>query len=119
VQLLARARAGVRSTKLSASEARLRTLIANVPGAIYRCANDRDWTMELISDDIERISGYPPTDFIGNACRTFASIIHPDERGQVERMVAEATQQGQLFALEYRIVRSDGSLAWVLERRTW
>lgn len=116
VQLLGRARAGVRSAQLHTSEAQLRVLIANVPGAIYRCANDQDWTMELISDDIERISGYPPTDFIGSSCRTFASVIHPDDRDQVERAVAEATQQGHVFTLEYRIVRADGSVAWVLER---
>ena len=116
VQLLARARAGVRSAQLHASEAQLRALIANVPGAIYRCANDQDWTMELISDEIERISGYPPTDFIDRARRTFASVIHPDDRDQVQCAVAEATQQGHIFALEYRIIRADGGVAWVLER---
>jgi PAS domain S-box-containing protein len=116
VHLLARARAGVRNAQLHTSEARLRTLIANVPGAIYRCANDEDWTMELISDDIERISGYPPADFINSAVRSFASIIHPDDRDQVAKSVAEAIQQGHQFALEYRITRADGSLAYVLER---
>jgi len=116
IQLLGRARAAVRGARLLTREAQLRVLIANVPGAIYRCANDQDWTMELISEDIERISGYPPTDFIGNACRTFASVIHPDDRDQVERAVTEATQQGHIFALEYRIVRADGNVAWVLER---
>ena len=116
VELLARVHSGARSVGLHASEARLRTLMANVPGAIYRCANDRDWTMELISDDIERISGYPSSDFIGSAVRTFASIIHPDDREQVERGVAEGTQAHRMFVLEYRIVRADGTLAWVLER---
>jgi PAS domain S-box-containing protein len=115
-QLLRRAQVGLRSAQLHTSETRLRTLMTNVPGAIYRCANDPHWTMELISDDIERISGYAPSDFIGNACRTFASIIHPDDRDQVEHDVTQATQSGELFSLEYRIVRADGSVAWVLER---
>jgi PAS domain S-box-containing protein len=116
VQLLHRVHVGLRSVQLHTNETQLRTLMANVPGAIYRCANDADWTMELISDDIERISGYPPSDFIGNAIRTFASVIHPDDRDGVERDVTQATQQGDLFSLEYRIVRADGSGAWVLER---
>jgi len=60
VQLLHRAQVGLRSTQLHTSETQLRALMANVPGAIYRGANDAYWTMELISDDIERISGYPP-----------------------------------------------------------
>lgn len=59
-ELLARVRNGRKAAQLRASEARLRALMANVPGAIYRCAPDRDWTMELISDEIERILGLPP-----------------------------------------------------------
>jgi PAS domain S-box-containing protein len=98
------------------AESLLRSLIENVPGAIYRCALDRDWTMELIGDEIERISGYPTSDFIRNACRTFASITHPDDRANVERDVAAAVTAGRTFALEYRVVRADGGVRWVLER---
>ncbi len=127
-ELLARVRTGRRTAQLRASEARLRALIANVPGAIYRCAPDRDWTMELISDEIERISGYPPDDFIESAVRTFASVIHPDDREPVEQAVFEACEAGRPFVLEYRIQRADGAETWVLERgqlvhgtngRTW
>jgi PAS domain S-box-containing protein len=127
-ELLARVRTGRRTAQLRASEARLRALMANVPGAIYRCAPDRDWTMELISDEIERISGYPPEDFIDSAVRTFASVIHPDDRESVERAVFEACEVGRPFVLEYRIQRADGGETWVLERgqlvhgingRTW
>jgi PAS domain S-box-containing protein len=102
--------------------------MANVPGAIYRCAPDRDWTMELISDEIERLSGYPPADFIDSAVRTFASIIHPDDRERVEDAVFEACEASRPFVLEYRIQRANGDERWVLERgqlvhgtngRTW
>jgi PAS domain S-box-containing protein len=94
----------------------LAALVANVPGAIYRCALDRDWTMAVISDEIERISGYPAADFVQSARRTFGSIIHPDDRELVHREVRAATEADHPFALEYRIVRADGALAWVLER---
>ena len=116
LELEARVRVGLRTTQLHASEARLWGLIANVPGAIYRCANDADWTMEVISDEIERISGYPAVDFILNACRSFASVIHPDDHDDVARAIAEAIADEHPFALEYRIVRADGGVTWVLER---
>ncbi len=127
-ELIARVRMGLRAAQLRAAEARLLALIANVPGAIYRCANDPDWTMELISNEIERISGYPAYEFLQNACRSFASLIHPDDREEVNRVIAEAIERGEPFALEYRIVRADGGVRWVLERgqsvdggqgRTW
>ena len=35
----------------------LASLAQNVPGAIYRCALDANWTMHLIGDEIERITG--------------------------------------------------------------
>jgi PAS domain S-box-containing protein len=94
----------------------LASLMHNVPGAIYRGVLDSDWTMELIGDEIERISGYPAGDFMGNAGRTFASIIHPEDREQVEQAVHEAVSAGEAFNLEYRIVRADGAVRWVLER---
>jgi len=114
--LLARIQAGGRQATLRNSEDRLQALITNVPGAIYRCANDADWTMKLISDEIVRISGYPVSDFINSEVRSYTSVIHPDDREQVDRNVQQAVQQGQVFSLEYRIVRADGTLAWVLER---
>jgi PAS domain S-box-containing protein len=115
-ELLARLRVGSRSAMLGVSEKRVRALIANIPGAIYRCADDADWTMELISDDIERISGYPPSDFIQSRVRTFDGIIHPGDRQQVHDDVARAIRDGRIYALEYRITRADGGLAWVLDR---
>src|SRR3972149_5694094 len=61
------------------SEKRFRTLIENIPGIVYRCAPDADWTMEFVSDDITEITGYLASDFLGNAVRPYASVIHPDD----------------------------------------
>jgi PAS domain S-box-containing protein len=94
----------------------LAALAANVPGAIYRCAIDSDWTMAVISDEISRISGYPASDFVDSARRTFASVMHADDRDEVHREVMAAIDADRPYALEYRIVRADGTIAWVLER---
>ena len=101
------------AARLRLSEAR--TFPADVWGAPYLCARDPDRTMELIGDEIERISGYPPADFIRSARRTFASAIHPADRDLVERALAEVAE-GHPFDLEYRILRADGGVAWVHER---
>jgi PAS domain S-box-containing protein len=98
------------------AQAFLESLMHNVPGAIYRCALDRDWTMHLIGDEIERISGYAASDFIESRRRTYASIIHPDDRADVEFQATSAARRDEPFELEYRIVHADGSGRWVLER---
>jgi PAS domain S-box-containing protein len=114
--LVARVAAGLRAARLRANQALMRSLVTNIPGALYRGACDADWTMEWLSDEVERLTGYPPSDFIDNAVRTFASVIHPDDREQVERSVMEAVDAGRPFNLEYRIVRADGQVRWMLER---
>ena len=50
------------------------SLTRNIPGAIYRCALDPDWTMHVIGDEIERITGYPAADFIDNRRRSYGSV---------------------------------------------
>ncbi len=114
-ELLARARAGLRAAQQRADDALVRGLMANVPGAIYRSAWHADYTLELISDEIERISGYPAANFIASKRRTLFSILHPDDREQVRTAIDRASDDGP-FALEYRIVRADGEIRWVLDR---
>jgi PAS domain S-box-containing protein len=114
-ELLARARAGLRAAQQRSDDALMRALMANVPGAIYRSAWHADYTLELISDEIERISGYPAANFIASKKRTLMSIIHPDDRDGVMQAVMRASDDGP-FALEYRIVCADGNERWVLDR---
>jgi PAS domain S-box-containing protein len=115
-ELIARARAGLRAAQQRADDKLVRALMIHVPGAIYRSAWHAGQTLELISDEIERISGYPPHNFIASRRRTIMSIVHPDDRPGVERAVADATARGEPFEFEYRIVRADGEVRWVLDR---
>jgi PAS domain S-box-containing protein len=94
----------------------LASLAQNIPGAIYRCAVDPHWTMHLIGDEIERITGYPPGDFVENRRRTYMSLIHPDDRERVERDVSEAIEADRQFELEYGVLTASGDERWVLER---
>src|SRR4051794_24887627 len=94
----------------------LTSLARNIPGAIYRCALDPDWTMYLIGDEIERITGYPASDFVENRVRTYMSLIHPDDCERVERDVWAAVEAGRQFELEYRLRSASGDERWVLER---
>jgi PAS domain S-box-containing protein len=115
-ELLARARAGLRAAQQRSDDRLVRALMINVPGAIYRSAWHDGYRLELISDEIERISGYPPTNFIASAKRTLMSVIHPDDVDSVMESVKRCTDDGGQFAVEYRIVRADGGIRWVLDR---
>lgn len=101
---------------LKNNEERLRTLISNTPGAIYRCANDPDRTMEFISTAIKDISGYPAADFIRNKVHAYNSIIYPQDRDYVSNTIEKALLDKASYTLEYRILHANGNLKWVYEK---
>jgi PAS domain S-box-containing protein len=98
------------------SETKFRTLLANIPGACYRCAHDAAYTTEFISDAIADISGYPAADFIRSKVRSFGSLIHPDDVAVVAAAVDDGVAHRRPFAAEYRIRHKDGSDRWVHEK---
>ncbi|APU32487.1 histidine kinase [Ectopseudomonas alcaliphila JAB1] len=100
---------------LQKSESRFRGLVANLPGVVYRCANDADWSMRYISDEIANLSGYPASDFIDNQVRSFSSIVHPDDLAITYR-IGEAIARQERFELTYRLRHADGHNVWVREK---
>ncbi|HET6221493.1 MAG TPA: PAS domain-containing protein, partial [Dongiaceae bacterium] len=102
--------------ELLASEQKFKTLLTNIPGVFYRCANDANYTMEFISAAISDVSGYPPSDFIGNKLRSYASLIHSDDAALVDEAVNAGLARREPFTIEYRIVHRDGSVHWVHEK---
>ena len=102
--------------RLRENERRLSTLFANLPGAVYRCRNDRAWTTEFVSDGALELTGYKPEDFVDNHRLSFSEVIHPDERERVWRVVQQALETRQPFQTEYRITAADGAEKWVWEQ---
>ncbi len=101
--------------ELGESEVKFRTLVGNIPGVFYRCANAAAYTMEFISPAILELSGYPASDFIGNKVRTYASIIDADDMDLVNKAVEDGINQRRAYVIEYRVVHRDGSIRWVRE----
>jgi two-component system cell cycle sensor histidine kinase/response regulator CckA len=99
------------------SEERYRTMIGNLPGFVYRCQNDRDWTMSFMSDGCRDITGYAPEDFLHNKKLAFNDIIRQDYRERVWLNVQNCVQQKKAFQHEYPIVVASGETDhWVWER---
>ena len=94
----------------------LATLMGNLPGMVYRCHNDADWTMEFVSEGCLELTGYEPADLIRNSVVSYGSLIHEDDREMVDQQVHTAVGQGRPFQLVYRIHAADGRLKWVQEQ---
>lgn len=103
------------TTALQKSETRFRTMVSNLPGAVYRCSNDEAWTMSYLSEEIFHITGYPASDFIESNVRSYASIVHPEDLHLTYKAVEHVIQQ-QMFELNYRVLHADGHDVWVKEK---
>lgn len=101
---------------LQDSEKRFRSLVSNLPGAVYRWVFDADWTMEFISDAIADISGYSATDFIDNRVRSFNSIIHAEDAAMVQKIIDKRILTKRDYIIEYRIIRADKTVRWVSDK---
>ncbi|WP_293352306.1 MULTISPECIES: ATP-binding protein [unclassified Microcoleus] len=101
---------------LQDSEKRFRSLVSNLPGAVYRWVFDADWTIEFISDAIADISGYSATDFIDNRVRSFNSIIHAEDAAMVQKIIDKRILTKRDYIIEYRIIRADKTVRWVSDK---
>lgn len=97
------------------SEQRHRSMLENLPGVVYRCINDSHWTMLFISDEVQKLTGYPAKDFIRNKATSFAKLTLPEDAERVRNIVTQDLEQQAQFTVEYRIRHADGSLRVVQE----
>ncbi len=94
--------------ELRESQRQLSTLMSNLPGMAYRCANDADWTMEFVSEGCAAVTGYQPADLVGGKAMSFAALILPPDRKLVRDAVEDALAARQPFEVSYRIRTARG-----------
>ncbi len=95
------------------SEEKYRSMVSNIPGVVYRCAFDHSWTIFYITEAIENLTGYGAYDIQGNRRKTFAGLIHPDDRERVIEEIQTSIQRFQQFNTEYRIITRNNTIKWV------
>lgn len=98
------------------SERRLNTLLNHLPGMAYRCLNDRQWTMQLVSQGCEALTGYRPDELQQNRLISFATLIHPDDQGRLYHHVQSAIASQCPYRMTYRLKHRDNSYRWMWEQ---
>ncbi len=101
---------------LKNSRERLSTLMDNLPGIVYQCENDKNWTMFFLSKGFKEITGYDPHNFLHNRKYTYNDIIHPDDRQKVWSQIQQSLDRHTAFEIDYRIIDKNQVLHYVSER---
>ncbi|MBX9778954.1 MAG: PAS domain-containing protein [Chitinophagaceae bacterium] len=95
---------------------KFRSMVNHIPGVIYRCLGDEDLTIEFISDEVERLTGYSLNHFIHNKVDGYSSLIHEADLEMVRATKTSAVINKHHFELEYRILNANKEIRWVFER---
>jgi PAS domain S-box-containing protein len=100
---------------LRESRRKLTTLMSNLPGMVYRCRNDRNWTMEFVSDGCEKLLGYTAEEITGNTF-TYRDMMHPEDRDYIWNEVQKALERKESFRFVFRVKTASGDNKWILEQ---
>jgi PAS domain S-box-containing protein len=103
-------------TALRESQRRLTTLLSNLPGAAYRCKADPNWTVEFLSDGYLPLTGYDPSQRIGQPGTRHSDLIHPDDRQREFTVMQQAVAEKRAYQVEYRLRTASGQEKWVWEQ---
>jgi PAS domain S-box-containing protein len=94
---------------LRESEEGFRTLADVSPVGIFR--TDPAGSTTFVNRRWCEISGLPPGQALGNG---WMSVLHPDDHARVAANWAEAVRLGESSNAEYRFLRADGSIRWLV-----
>ena len=95
-----------------AAEKRYRSLVENLPGAVYSCQLDEHLTPLHMTKKVEEFTGYSSDDFLNNRVKIH-ELIHPEDLQKFNAEVNHAIQNHQAFQLTYRITTRNREIRWV------
>ena len=104
------ARERLREAQAAAHE-RLERLLSSSPAVIYSFKATGDFAPTFVSDNIIKVFGYPPTEYLEDPS-FWRERVHPEDRTRVETEIARFFQNG-VHTVEYRFRRKDDSYCWV------
>ena len=94
----------------------INTLISNLQGIVYRCKNDKQYTMEFLSQGIKELTGYLPEELLNNNEISFNDLIHKDDQEYVWTEIQNSLKRREHYHLTYRLVTKGGEIRWVWEK---
>ncbi len=99
---------------LREAEAKYRTLVEQIPAAIWIDALDEAMTTLYISPQIETLLGISPADYQADP-DIWVRHLHPEDRDGAVAAYTRGREGGEPFSFEYRMIRPDGRVVWIRE----
>jgi len=101
---------------LKESRDQFSNMIDNLPGYVYRLANDPDRTPIFISGQVEEVTGYHQDEYLVQRTISCGKEIHPEDARKISETIQEAIAFNQSYEGEYRIITKQNIEKWVMEK---
>jgi two-component system, cell cycle sensor histidine kinase and response regulator CckA len=98
---------------LRVADERYRTMVDTLPALVYQVTLGEQNEMIYMSPRAAELYGIPFEELQPARVR---ELLHPDDRDRVLAEMAKADSELAPLALEYRVVRPDGSVVWLEDR---
>jgi len=93
------------------SRKRYEALVNSIDGIIWELELP-DWKFTFVSEQAERILGYPVQQWLDDS-EFWLSHLHPQDRSSAAEFRKMATTKGEDYQFEYRMVAADGRVVWL------
>jgi signal transduction histidine kinase/PAS domain-containing protein/ActR/RegA family two-component response regulator len=98
-----------RTESLRSSESRFRAFVSATSDVIYRMSPDWSEMRQLVGQDFIADTTAPDSQWL-------QKYIHRDDQPLVMETIQGAVETRQIFQLEHRVLRVDGTLGWTFSR---
>jgi diguanylate cyclase (GGDEF)-like protein/PAS domain S-box-containing protein len=98
--------------RLSAAEAKYRTLVEQLPLVTYIDALTASATSLYVSPQVQSLLGYSVEEWLTDP-EFFPKLLHPDDRERILALVDHCNETADPFRAEYRLIARDGRTVWV------
>ncbi len=91
-------------------------LLDNLPGMMYRCYYDKEWTMQYVSNGCLELTGYRPESLLYNKELSFNELITPKYQEYIWQKWGQKIKERGKLKEEYEIITAAGEIKWVWEQ---
>jgi len=102
--------------RLQTAEDYLARTLAHLPGMVFRCEYNQDWTMRFLSPGCRDLTGYAVEELVDDRVASFNSLIHPGDQQRVRLAVDAGLDRHEKYQVTYRIIPRNQPTKWVWEQ---
>lgn len=90
----------------------IQSMMNNIPGVTFRLNLVGEWSIQLISEAVLQMTGWPAGDFMNGSVR-FTPLIHPEDLSRIMSIAKSAIARYTSFETEFRITDRSGNEKWI------